>query len=234
MDRYVKPGVAEGVGTFAFVFTGAGAVVTNTYIHGSLGLFGIALAHGLMLSIMVSVFAAASGGHINPAVTLGILAARRIRIDVAALYIVAQLIGATLAGLALRAIFPAAVWQAAKLGTPQLGSGVSFGTGVLVEAILTAFLLLAVFGTAVDPRAPKLGGFAIGLTVGADILVGGPLTGAAMNPARAFGPELAGGYWTNALVYWIGPVVGGVVAAMIYQYLILTEPKTSSVPARAK
>ena len=113
----------------------------------------------------------------------------------------AQLVGATLAGLLLRAVFPQAVWQAAELGTPMLGPGVSFGTGVLLEVVLTFFLLLAVFGTAVDPRAPKIGGFGIDLTVAFDILMGGALTGASMNPARTFSPALAGGFWQNDLVY---------------------------------
>ena len=154
---YVKPVIAELIGTFAFVFIGAGSIIANVLTHGALGLLGIALAHGLALSIMVTVFAATSGGHINPAVTIGFLVTRRIAPLLGLLYIVAQLVGATLAGLLLRAVFPQAVWQAAQLGTPMLAPGVSFGTGVLVEAALTFFLLLAVFGTAVDPRAPKIG-----------------------------------------------------------------------------
>jgi MIP family channel proteins len=217
----VRPVVAELVGTFAFVFIGAGAIVTNTMTHGAVGLLGIALAHGLALSIMISVFGATSGGHFNPAVTIGFLVTRRIAPLLALLYIVAQLVGATLAGLLLRIIFPEAVWQAAQLGTPNLAPGVSFGTGVLLEAVLTFFLLLAVFGTAVDERAPKIGGFGIGLTVLFDILMGGPLTGASMNPARTFGPALAGGFWQNDLVYWIGPIIGGIIAALLYEYVIL-------------
>jgi glycerol uptake facilitator-like aquaporin len=151
---------------------------------------------------MITVFAATSGGHINPAVTIAMLVTRRIAPLLGLLYIVAQLVGATLAGLQLRAVYPQVVWQVAQLGTPNLGPGVSFGTGILVEAVLTFFLLLAVFGTDVDPRAPKIGGFGIGLTVALDILMGGALTGAAMNPAIAFGPALAGGFWQNDLVYW--------------------------------
>ena len=218
---YVKPLIAELIGTFAFVFIGAGSIITNTLTHGAIGLLGIALAHGLALSIMITVFAATSGGHINPAVTVAMLVTRRIAPLLGLLYIVAQLVGATLAGLLLQAIYPQVVWQAAQLGTPMLAPGVSFGTGVLVEAVLTFFLLLAVFGTAVDPRAPKIGGFGIGLTVAFDILVGGALTGASMNPARTFGPALAGGFWNNDLVYWIGPIIGAVLAALIYQYVIL-------------
>ncbi len=217
----VWPVIAEFVGTFAFFFIGAGAIVTNTMTHGAVGLLGIALAHGLALSIMISVFGATSGGHFNPAVTIGLLVTRRIAPVLAIFYIVAQLAGGTLAGLMLRVIFPEAVWQAAQLGTPNLAPGVSFWTGVLVEALLTFFLLLAVFGPAVDKRAPKIAGFGIGLTVMFDILMGGPLTGASMNPARTFGPALAGGFWQNDLVYWIGPIIGGIIAALLYEYVIL-------------
>ena len=220
-EHYVKPVVAELIGTFGFVFIGAGSIITNTLTHGTVGLVGIAFATGLALAIMIIIFAATSGGHINPAVTVGFLVTRRIAPLLGLLYIVAQLVGATLAGLLLRVMYPQAVWQAALLGTPNLAPGVSFGLGVLIEAVLTFFLLLAVFGTAVDPRAPKIGGFGIGLTVLVDILVGGPLTGAAMNPARTFGPALASGFWQNDLVYWIGPIIGAVIAASIYEYVIL-------------
>jgi MIP family channel proteins len=220
-QSYVKPLVAELLGTFAFVFLGAGSILTNTLTAGSVGLVGIALAHGLALSLMITIFAATSGGHLNPAVTVGLLVTRHIAPVLGIFYLLVQLVGATLAGLLLRAVFPQAVWQAAQLGTPNLAPGVSFGTGVLLEAVLTFFLLLAVFGTAVDARAPKIGGFGIGLTVAVDILMGGPLTGASMNPARTFGPALAGGFWHNHLVYWIGPILGAVLAALIYEYVIL-------------
>src|SRR5258707_5841185 len=220
-EQYVKPVVAEFIGTFGFVFIGAGSVITNTLTHGTVGLVGIALATGLALAIMITIFAATSVGHIIPAVTVGFLVTRRIAPLLGLLYIVAQLVGATLAGLLLRVIYPQAVWQAALLGTTYLGPGVSFGIGVLIEAVLTFFLLLAVFGTAVDPRAPKIGGFGIGLTVLVDVLGGGPLTGASMNPARTFGPALAGGFWQEDLVYSIGPIIGGAIAALIYEYVIL-------------
>jgi MIP family channel proteins len=223
VERYVKPAVAELVGMFAFVFIGAGSIVSDTYTHGSVGLLGIALAHGLILAIMISVFGATSGGHFNPAVTVGFLVTRRIKVDLAALYIAAQLVGAILGGLALRAVFAESVWKVSHLGTPVLGPNVSVGAGLLVEAILTFFLLLAVFGTAVDARAPKIAGFGIGLTVTADVFVGGPLTGAAMNPAIAFGPAVASGYFTNHLIYWVGPLIGGIVGALLYNYIILRE-----------
>lgn len=218
-----KAVVAEFVGTFLFFFIGAGAIIANTYSHGSVGLLGIALAHGLVLSIVISAFGATSGGHFNPAVTLAFLSVRRINLATAFSYIVAQLAAGTLSGLALRAIFPTAIWQVSHLGTPNLAVGVSVGTGVLVEAILTFLLLTAVFGTAVDPRAPKIGGFGIGLAIMVDILVGGPLTGAAMNPARVFGPALAGGGFDNQWVYWVGPIIGAVLAALLYETVIMPK-----------
>src|SRR2546430_1146928 len=162
---YVKPLIAELIGTFVFVFIGAGSIITNILTHGAIGILGIALAHGLALAIVITIFAATSGGHINPAVTIAMLVTRRIAPLLGILYIVVQLVGATLAGLLLQAIYPQVIWQAAQLGTPSLAPGVSFGTGVLVEAVLTFFLLLAVLGTDVDPRAPKNGGFRIGPTV---------------------------------------------------------------------
>src|SRR3989442_13034940 len=131
-EQYVTPVVAELIGTFAFVFIGAGSIITNTLTHGAIGTLGIALAHGLALSIMITVFAATSGGHINPAVTVAMLVTRRIAPLLGLLYIVAQLVGATLAGLLLRALYPQAGWQAAQLGTTNLGPGVSFGIGVLI------------------------------------------------------------------------------------------------------
>jgi MIP family channel proteins len=221
IEQYAVPVLAELVGTFIFVFIGAGSIIMDKFVPGTFGLLGVALAHGLALSIVITIFGAASGGHINPAVTIGFIATRRIVRFVGILYILAQLVGATLAGFMLQAIFPQDTWQAAQLGTPALGHGTSPGTAILLETILTFFLLLAVFGTAVDERAPKIGGFGIGLTVLVDILVGGLLTGAAMNPARAFGPALAGGFWDNNFVYWIGPIIGAVLAALFYEHIIL-------------
>jgi MIP family channel proteins len=225
VERFGKPAVAELVGTFVFFFIGAGSIVTNQYNHGQLGLLGIALAHGLAIAVMITVFGPTSGGHFNPAVTLSFLATRRITAALAGVYILAQLTGGVLAGLVLRAVFTESVWGPVHLGTPYLASGVSFDNGVLIEAWLTGFLVLSVFGTAVDARAPRIGGFGIGLMIMVDILMGGPLTGASMNPARTFGPALASWSWDNDLVYWIGPIIGGVIAALVYEYVILHEPR---------
>jgi MIP family channel proteins len=229
LTRNLKTPLAELVGTFIFFFIGAGAICTDAYTKGAVGLVGIALAHGLVLSIMVSAFGAISGGHFNPAVTTAFAIVRRITPTQWITYLVAQLVGAVLAGFALRiifaSVFPEAVTGPAHLGTPGLAREVSFGAGVFVEALLTFFLVTAIYGTAVDERAPRtIAGFGIGLTVGLDILMGGPLTGASMNPARTFGPAVASGFFDNHLVYWIGPIVGGALAALLYENVFIDKP----------
>ncbi len=219
MQTWWKPCLAELIGTFALVFIGAGAICTDSLTNGGVGLLGIAVAHGLVLAIIVSGTGHLSGGHINPAVTLGLLSAGKIKPDMAIRYIISQLVGASLAGLVLRIIYRPEVWQPVNLGTPGLGEGVGMGTGILVEAILTFFLVFTVFATAVDDRGvwKAIGGFGIGLVLTFDILMGGPLTGASMNPARTFGPALFAGYWDGHLVYWIGPILGGWLAALVYK-----------------
>jgi MIP family channel proteins len=186
-------------------------------------LVAIALAHGLALAIMVTAFGHISGGHFNPAVTVAAFVGRQIDILHGVLYIIAQLAAAVLAGFALRAVFPTDVWQSVNLGTPAVAADISFGTAVLIEAILTFILVIAVFGTAMDPRAAKVGGFAIGLTISADILIGGPLTGASMNPARTFGPAVAANFWDNHLVYWIGPLCGAIIAGLVYGWYLMDK-----------
>ncbi|MFQ5742566.1 MAG: MIP/aquaporin family protein [Acidobacteriota bacterium] len=207
--------LAELIGTFALTFVGAASICTNQYSGGEVGLLGIAIAHGLVLAIMVTATGHVSGGHINPAVTLGVLLSGAIRPAMAVIYVISQLLGAALAGLLLVRTFAAEVWLPVQLGTPSLGASVAFSTGVYIETVLTFLLVFTVLQVAIDERAPKnVYGFAIGLVLVFDILVGGPLTGAAMNPARAFGPALAAGVWTNHLVYWIGPAIGAVLAAV--------------------
>lgn len=219
-DRAAAALVAEALGTFLFFFVGAGSVVLGDYVAGNggsgPGLLGVALAHGLALAVLVSALGAVSGGHFNPAVTLAVWIMGKITSLRVVLYVIAQLTGALAAGLALKLVF-ADAWQASNIGTPALGSGITPVVGIAVEAVLTALLVLAVIGTAVDPRAPKIGGLAIGLAVAADIMVGGPLTGAAMNPARWFGPAVAAGAYADWYVWWIGPAIGAAVAALLYR-----------------
>jgi aquaporin Z len=223
MDRKLTAAlVAEAAGTCLFFIVGAGSIVLGTFAPPGPGLLGVAFAHGLILAVMVSSLGAVSGGHFNPAVTFGLWIAGKIEAPRAGMYVAAQLVGAVVAGLALRFIFPNA-WQATNIGVPALAAGVSPATGIALEAIMTVVLLLAVFGTAVDPRGPRIGGFAIGLAIAADILVGGPVTGAAMNPARWFGPAVASGFFDNALVWIVGPLLGAAVAAIGYRWLFSEE-----------
>ncbi len=219
MDNFKAP-LAELIGTFALIFVGVGAICVDSLTHGGVGLVGIALAHGLAIATMVSATGHISGGHLNPAVTIGALAGGKISFKTSIYYIIAQLIGASLAALALKGVFDTALLEGVHYGTPALGNGVSVVAGVLLEAILTFFLVFAVYGTAIDDRGPRVGGLFIGLVITMDILVGGTLTGASMNPARTFGPALLSGFWENHFVYWAGPALGGFVAALVYQYVL--------------
>ncbi len=223
MSQTGRACVAEAIGTFGLCFIGAGSIILDAKTGGAVGLIGIALAHGLILSVMISALGGVSGGHFNPAVTIGFLVTKKQEIGEGIPYIISQLVGGTVAGLLLRAIYEPAVWQKVHLGTPMLGEGVSVGTGILVEIVLTFFLVTAIWGTAVDDRKPNIGGFGIGLTIAANILMGGPLTGASMNPARTFGPALAGGGFDGHLVYWIGPIIGAVIAAVLYNNILIKK-----------
>ena len=213
--------LAEAIGTFLFFFVGIGAGYVLVYDTGASDLIGVALAHGLALAVVVSAFGAISGGHFNPAVTFGLWLANRIESRRAGAYVMAQLIGALLAAVWVRYAFPPSV--PSTTGVPALGPEVDIVKGIMVEAVLTGVLLAAVFGTAVDPRAPRIGGIAIGIAIAADILMGGPLTGAAMNPARWFGPAVVAGDYDNAAVWIVGPLLGAAVVAIAYRFLFLPE-----------
>ncbi len=219
--------VAEFIGTFALIFFGAGSICADQFLHGAggIGLLGIALAHGLAIGIMVTALGHISGGHFNPAVTIGFWVTRRTSTWDAALFWIAQLAGAVAAAYLLKAVSPEDAWRAVALGTPDLNREVTRLPGMILEAVMTFFLVLVVFATAVDEKGAfnKIAGFAIGLTITMDILAGGPLTGAAMNPARAFGPALAASHWANHGVYWMGPLAGGFLAGWLYDTLYLKK-----------
>lgn len=210
---------AEFIGTFTLIFIGAGAIV----VTGGTNLVAIGLAHGLAIALMVSSLGHVSGGLFNPALTIGLWATRRIATVTGILYIIAQLAGGIAGALALVLFFPEVMRDATSLGTPRLNDGVDFIQGIGIEAIATFFLMTAVFGTALDPRGPKVGGFAIGLIIAMDIYATGNLTGAAMNPARALGPALVDNTWDDHLVWWIGPIIGAVLAALTYHYVFAEE-----------
>ena len=224
MDRkLVAALVGEAFGTFLFVFIGAGSIVLGGVLGSPSNLVAVALAHGIALAVVVTAFAAVSGGHINPAVTVAIWISGGIEAVTAVLYVVAQLIGAAIAGFLLRGVFAQPAWQAAGLGKPAMMSGIEPTVGLVLEVVMTMVLLTAVFGTAVDPRAPRLGGLLIGLSIAADILMGGPITGAAMNPARWFGPAVAAADFTDWWVWIVGPVVGAAIVALLYRFVFAPE-----------
>ena len=220
MDSSVRSKcMSEFFGTFAIVFFGAGSVCVSR-MNESLGLVGIALAFGLTVAVMVSSLGHVSGAHFNPAVTFTALVTRRIAPMLAVLYVGAQLAGGIVAAFILRESIDVSYWSAVNLGTTQVHPSLHWLTGLGVEFILTFFLVLVIFGTAIDARGQQLGGIAIGAVVCLDILVGGPLTGASMNPARTLGPALMSNTWTHHWIYWIGPLAGAVSAAWVYERLI--------------
>jgi aquaporin NIP len=204
---------AEGIAAFALVFAGCGAVVADERHRGSLGVVGIALVFGLEIMVMVYATGHLSGAHINPAVTLVFTLTRHFAARDAVAYIGAQLLGAALGALLLLAIWPD---QPAALGAtvPHIAAG----RALVYEAVLTAFLMFVIMAVATDTRAVgAAAAIAIGATVALDALVGGPVTGASMNPARSFGPALASGHWRDFWIYVLGPVVGAAVGGIAYQ-----------------
>ena len=231
----LRRGFAEFVGTFTLVFIGAGSILVfsklfaGAYAAGSgsqvtaLALVAVALAFGLAIGVMVSAVGHISGGHFNPAVTLGFLFTRRLAPVLALTYWVVQFTAAVAAAGLLHWFFTTPERNAVELGAPGLAAGISQWQGLVIEIVLTFFLVWVIFATAADPGGTfkSIAGLAIGLTITLDILMGGPLTGAAMNPARAFGPELIQNDWTNAWIYYAGPAIGGVLAAAVYEWLYL-------------
>lgn len=208
--------VAEFIGTFALIFVGVSAIAADYMTKGSLGLTGIALAHGLTIAVMVSATAATSGGHLNPAVTFGAMVGGKIKVPLGLMYMAAQCLGALVAAFFTISCIPAAALIETSMGTPLPGAGITVGQALLMETILTFFLAFVVYGTAIDARAHKVGGLFIGLTVALDIMAGGPISGGAMNPARHFGPAVFGGHFDTMWLYWVGPLLGGGLAGMLY------------------
>lgn len=210
--------IAEFLSTFALVFFGAGSAIANP----AAPILVVAFGHGLALVCLIYATAHISGAHINPAVTISMMVTNKIAPLTGVTYIAAQILGATLAAYKLHWFFPTDV----ALGTPAIAVSISPLKGMALEALMTFFLVFVIFGTAVDKRAPRgVFGAAIGLTVFMDILVGGGLTGAAMNPARALGPALVSGDFTNHWIYWVGPVLGAIVAALLQDLVMIKSNK---------
>ena len=220
--------VAEFIATLLFVFLGAGAVVVVTGVlkadpkSDAAALAAIALAHGLAIALLVAATAKISGGHINPAVTFAAVISGRMKLTPGVLYVGAQLLGAIVGALLLKAVVVDSIEGNLGAHALNLDALAGEGTGLLVEIILTFVLVFTVFATAMDPRGMgNLAPVAIGLAVLVDHFVGVPLTGASMNPARSFGPALVANFWDDQWVYWLGPLVGGGVAGLLYSFLFL-------------
>ena len=230
--------VAEFVGAFALVFVGVGAVI-STQAGGAL--VTVALAHGLAIATMVSAVGHISGGHFNPAITIGAWVTQRIRLPDAVSYIIVQLLGAVAGAGMIRLAVPRRIWEVVQLGVPVVASGpggrvISTGQAVLIEGVLTFFLVWVVFATAFDAEGSfgKIAGLAIGFVIAMDIMMGGPFTGAAMNPARSLGPALVAGLWADHWIYWLGPVAGALVAALLYDSIFLRRPREVEAEVEAE
>ncbi|HXM96063.1 MAG TPA: MIP family channel protein [Candidatus Dormibacteraeota bacterium] len=227
---------SEFLGTFALVFFGEGAACADQFLHGAagIGIFGVALAHGFAFAVMISALGRISGGHFNPAVTIGFWVTKRLNTLDVILYWAAQLAGAVAAAFLLRAIVPWETWHEVLLGTPEFARDFPRWAGMALEATATFFLVLVVFAMAdMDPLPPlvdderspshSIAGFSAGLVYALGIVVCAPFTGGALNPARAFGPALAATHWHNHGVYWVGPLAGGFAAALVYDSLFVKK-----------
>ncbi|KAL8457262.1 hypothetical protein ACS0TY_035201 [Phlomoides rotata] len=222
----VRATLSEFLSTFIFVFAGEGSVLAFDKMYmdkelGASGLLMVALAHALSLFAVVASSMNVSGGHVNPAVTFGALVGGRVSVLRAFYYWIAQLLGAVVASIFLRI---------ATGGMRPIGFAVTTGVGgwnaLLMEIIMTFGLVYVVYATAIDPKRGSLGTIAplaIAFIVGANVLVGGPFEGAAMNPARAFGPALVGWRWKDHWIYWLGPFVGAALAGLIYEFGIIQQ-----------
>ena len=219
--RSLRAPAAEFVGTALFVLVGAGSAVTNVA-----GALGAALANGIGLALVITIMMPISGGHINPAVSFALWLGKQIDSLTLGKYVLAQLLGAIVGALLIKALFPASAARMTSLGTPQVAGSMTFPTATLLEALFTFFLVSAVYGTIVSSQAQRVAGFAVGLVVVVCVLGGGVLTGAALNPARAFGPALVSWDWHAQAVYWIGPLLGAAAAAGLWRYLLLPPGAT--------
>jgi len=222
MNAYKKY-MAEFVGTFALVFIAAGSVCADFYLRQAggqgLGLLGISIAFGIVVIAVIYATSYVSGSHVNPAVTVSFWITKRMEPNTAIMYIISQIAGASLAGLALKTLFPDAA-KTVYLGTCMLAPGVSIARGVLMEFIITFLLIFTIYGTLVDKRASAgFAGVAVGLVVLFGAMIGGTISGGAMNPARVFGPALASGQFTHHFVWWLGPILGGIAAGFVYDKL---------------
>jgi aquaporin TIP len=211
----------ELLGTFALVFVGAGTIM-SLGPQADAGTLEVAFATGLTIAVMVSAVGHLSGGHFNPAITFGFILTRRMNALLGVVYWGAQLAGGVLAALLLRWIFPAANRDAANLGAPSVHT-IDIGAALVVEALITFFLVWVVFAMTTDARSTysAVAGLGIGFVIVFGMLLAYPLTGGSFNPARAFGPQLIANSWSDAWIYYVGPLAGGAIAALLYDEVYL-------------
>ena len=215
--------LAEFIGTFTLIFVGVGTIAVTSRIGALPSLVAVALAHGLAIAVMVSATAAVSGGHLNPAVTVGALVAGRICLPQAIAHWVAQVLGGIAAAALVAVCVPTALLAGSGYGIPAPGAGIGLGAAFLMELVLTFFLVFVVFGTAIDPRAPRVGGLFIGLAVTMGVLIGGPISGGSMNPARFLGPAIVNASQLQyTWLYLIGELLGGLLAGAVWRYAFRT------------
>lgn len=235
MKRYI----AEFIATFFLVFAGTAAIVADqqlavVLVRDTFGILGIALAHGLALAVVIAAVGRISGGHANPAVSIAFYIARRLSAKDLGGYVAAQLLGGLFAALIVKQIFSPDLVNSVSAGVPGLADGTGILQGGLIEVVLTFFLVFVIWGTAVDGKGPKIiAPLAIGLTVAFDIIIGGPFTGAAMNPARWFGPAVASGRFASWPVWVLGPIVGALIASTAYE-LFFIDPEEAPAEADAE
>lgn len=228
MRDSIRHFIAELLGTFALVFLTGAAAIGAELRDSPTAILEAALVHGLVLGALVTAMIRFAG-HFNPAVTLGFMAARRIEPIMGGVFIIAQLLGATLAGYALLGATPTGAAMAAQLGAQQIALDVSAEQAIAMEAIGTFALVFTIFGSAVDPKAPRQGGLAIGLVAAGATLALGAFTGGSLNPARSFGPAIASGMLAGQVVYWTGPTIGAIVAALLYDQLFIRRGVDSAL-----
>jgi aquaporin-4 len=218
--------LAEAIATYGLVFFGPLSVILAVSAFGeeltTMSVLFISLAHGGAIALMIYAFGHVSGAHINPAVTIPMIITKKIGLTDGIGYIIFQLIGAVAAAATLKAIFPV-LGQAVNFGTqggPSELINKSISSGFAIEAILTFFLVLVIFMSAVHKKAsPGWAGFTIGGMVFLIHLVAVPLTGASVNPARTFGPALISGFWEFHWLYWAAPIIGGIIAGVLMNYI---------------
>jgi MIP family channel proteins len=215
--------VAEFLGSFALVFFGAGAICTERFLQSSgTGLLATALASGIAIAVLSLAFSHISGAHFNPAVTIGFWITKRMNTMEVLGYWAVQILGGIFAAFLLKAIIPHEdAWQPVLGGVPDLMRDFTRLPAMALEAIITFFLVLVYFATTSEDNVESrsTSSFAVGLVYTIGILVAGPFSGGALNPARAFGPALASSHWANQGVYWVGPLAGGFLAGLIYDAL---------------